>query len=219
MLKHALFVIILLGHMFALNYDEAFEKLRVSFKKNLETFRADITQEVKIADISQTQILSGKITVKKPDKLLLEYSAPVKQSIISDGKTFWIYLQEQNQVIVQASAAVKSKNNIIFQLPRYIEYLKKKYIGSLKEEEPHDGVEAVLLEFVPKGGVEEQDFAKIVLWVDKEKWLPLSSTVYIDRENSITVKFSNIKTAEKLEDSMFEFKIPEGTEKITSLLE
>lgn len=217
MLKYLLILAVLTGNMFALNYDEAFEKLMDNFKNKLETFRADVTQEVKLADMTEPQVLKGTVAIKKPDKLLLEYTSPVKQNIISDGKTLWIYFKEQNQVIVQDISDVKSKDNIIFQLPKYLEYLKEKYIGSLKEEEKHDDVEAVLMEFVPKS--EGEDFTKITLWADKEKWLPLSSTVYVGDSNSITVKFSNIKTNETIEDSFFDFQVPEGVEKITSLLE
>ncbi len=216
MLKHILFAAVLAGNLSALNYDEALEKLLDSFRNKLENFRADVTEEVKLGDMSEPKLLRGTMTVKAPGKLLLEYTAPVKQSIISDGKTLWIYFKEQNQVVIQDVSEVKSKDNIIFQLPKYLEYLKEKYIGSLKEEEKHDEVEAVLLEFVPRD--EGEDFTKITLWADKEKWLPLSSTVFIGDGNSITVKFSKIKTNELLEDSLFDFKVPEGAEKITSLL-
>jgi len=205
------------GLVFPLNYDEAIEKLTDSFNNKLETFRADVTQEVKMADMAEPQVLTGKITIKKPDKIMLEYTAPVKQDIISDGKTLWVYFKEQNQVIVQDVSGGENKDNIIFQLPKYLKFLKEKYVGSLKEEEKYEEKEAVLLEFVPK--TEWEDFTRIKLWVDKENWLPFSTTVYVGESNCITVRFSNIKTNETAEDSVFDFKVPEGVEKITSLLQ
>jgi len=217
MLKHLILLFVFFSSMSALNYDEAFGKLMNNVKNKMETFRADVTQEVKISDMSESRILTGTVAIKKPDKLLLIYTVPVKQNIISNGKTIWIYFKEQNQVIVQDVSEIKGKDNNIFQLQKYLEYLKSKYIGSLKEEKKYEGIEAVLLEFVPKGEVE--DLSRITLWVDKKKWLPIASTVHIGEGNSITVKFSNIKTNETLDDSLFDFKIPEGTEKITSLLQ
>src|SRR3989339_197931 len=187
-------ILLLFSEMvFPLNYDEAIENL------------------------TETQILKGTITIKKPDKIMLEYTSPVKQNIISDGKTLWVYFKEQNQVIVQAVSGMENKDNIIFQLPKYLKYLKDKYVGSLKEEEKYEEKGAVLLEFVPKK--EGEDFTRIKLWVDKEKWLPFSTTVYIGENNSITVRFSNIRTNEMTDDSVFNFKLPEGVEKITSLLQ
>ncbi|MFH1074992.1 MAG: outer membrane lipoprotein carrier protein LolA [Candidatus Firestonebacteria bacterium] len=212
-----LLLVLFTGVFFPLNYDEAIEKLTDSFDNKLETFRAEVTQEVKIADMTEAQVLKGTITIKKPDKILLEYTSPVKQNIISDGKTLWVYFKEQNQVIVQEVAAGENKDNIIFQLPKYLKYLKDRYVGSLKEEEKYEDKEAVLMEFVPK--TEGEDFTRIKLWVDKEKWLPFSTTVYIGESNSITVRFSNIRTNETTEDSVFDFKIPEGVEQITSLLQ
>jgi len=212
-----LFLLLFTGAFFPLNYDEAIEKLTDSFNNKLETFRAEVTQEVKMADMTEPQVLKGKITIKKPDKIMLEYTTPVKQDIISDGKTLWVYFKEQNQVIVQDVAKGENKDNIIFQLPKYLKYLTDKYVGSLKEEEKYEEKDAVLMEFVPK--TDGEDFTRIKLWVDKEKWLPFSTTVYIGENNSITVKFSDIKTNETVEDSIFDFTIPEGVEKITSLLE
>ena len=212
-----LFLLLFTGAFFPLNYDEAIEKLTDSFNNKLETFRAEVTQEVKMADMTEPQVLKGKITIKKPDKIMLEYSMPVKQDIISDGRTLWVYFKEQNQVIVQDVAKGENKDNIIFQLPKYLKYLTDKYVGSLKEEEKYEEKDAVLMEFVPK--TDGEDFTRIKLWVDKEKWLPFSTTVYIGENNSITVKFSDIKTNETVEDSIFDFTIPEGVEKITSLLE
>jgi len=216
-MKNIILLLVLTSCCFSINYSEALEKLTDSFNNKLETFRADVTQEVRISDMGEAQVLTGSITVKKPNKIMLEYRTPVKQDIISNGKTLWMYFKDKKQVIVQDMQTGENKNNIVFQLPRYLSYLKENYTGSLKEEEKPETKNSLLLEFLPK--TKNEDFTLIKLRVDKEKWLPLTTTVFIGEGNSITVSFFNIKTNEITEDSVFEFKIPKGTEKINSLLE
>lgn len=217
MFKALLLTAVLTGFMFSLNFDETMEKLTDNVNSKLKTFCADVTQEIKIADMAESRILKGEVTIKNPDKIFIKFTAPDKQDIISDGKTLWIYLKEQNQVIIQKVSSHKGIDNSIFQLPKFLEYLKKKYNGSIKPEENNGKNESVLLEFAPKN--DGEDFTGIKLRVDKEKWLPLSSTVYMGEGNSIAVYFYNIKTNEKIEDFVFDFKLPEGAEKITSMLD
>ncbi|MEI6846200.1 MAG: outer membrane lipoprotein carrier protein LolA, partial [Candidatus Firestonebacteria bacterium] len=173
-MKKIILLLVFTGCCFSLNYSEALEKLTDSFNNKLETFRADVTQEVRIADMGEGQVLSGSITVKKPNKIMLEYRTPVKQDIISNGKTLWMYFKDKNQVIVQDMQAVENRNNIVFQLPRYLSYLKENYTGSLKEEKKPAPKNSLLLEFLPK--TKNEDFTLIKLLVDKEKGLPLTTT-------------------------------------------
>jgi len=66
------------------------------------------TQESTIASLEQTQTGSGRVMLKfdriNPNTVPLvsfrwEYETPTRQEIVSDGRTIWVYIPENNQVI------------------------------------------------------------------------------------------------------------------------
>jgi outer membrane lipoprotein carrier protein len=65
-------------------------------------------QESTIASLEQTQTGSGRVMLRfdriDPNKVPLvsfrwEYDLPTRQEIVSDGRTIWVYIPENNQVI------------------------------------------------------------------------------------------------------------------------
>ncbi|MDT8422052.1 MAG: outer membrane lipoprotein carrier protein LolA [Desulfuromonadales bacterium] len=71
-------------------------------------YSADFFQESKIASLDRLQRANGRVEVafdyrqeqSVPDvKFRWQYDQPTTQEIVSDGKTLWVYLPENNQVI------------------------------------------------------------------------------------------------------------------------
>ena len=69
---------------------------------------ADFTQESSIASLDRTQQGSGRVTLRFERtsgetvpivKFRWEYDRPTRQEIVSDGKTMWVYIPDNNQVI------------------------------------------------------------------------------------------------------------------------
>jgi len=78
-------------------------------------YSADFFQESKIASLDRMQRASGQVEVafdyqrgqKVPEvKFSWQYQQPTNQEIVSDGKTLWVYLPENNQVIQSDIAMV-----------------------------------------------------------------------------------------------------------------
>jgi len=66
------------------------------------------TQKSTIASLDQTQTGSGQVMIRfdRPDPSKVpqvsfrwEYDSPSRQEIVSDGRTIWVYIPENNQVI------------------------------------------------------------------------------------------------------------------------
>ncbi|GEM_PF-204899 len=71
-------------------------------------YSADFFQESKIASLDRLQRATGRVEVsfdyKRPQTVpdvmfRWQYEQPTTQEIVSDGKTLWVYLPENNQVI------------------------------------------------------------------------------------------------------------------------
>lgn len=63
-------------------------------------FTAKFFQESMLKAMQISDTAEGQLTVKRPDKMRWEYTLPDIQTIISNGKTMWIYRPADNQVMV-----------------------------------------------------------------------------------------------------------------------
>ncbi len=79
------------------------EELRIN------NYSADFFQESKIASLDRLQRANGRVEVafdyQRPQtvpsvKFRWQYDQPTTQEIVSDGKSLWVYLPENNQVIL-----------------------------------------------------------------------------------------------------------------------
>lgn len=83
--------------------------LELPFKdRKIQDYSADFFQQSQIASLNRMQRARGEVSVrfegrqggKVPTVMFhWEYREPTRQEIISDGKTLWVYLPENNQVI------------------------------------------------------------------------------------------------------------------------
>lgn len=63
-------------------------------------FTASFFQESILKAMQMTDTAEGRLTVERPGKMRWEYVVPDSQTIITDGKSMWIYRPSDNQVMV-----------------------------------------------------------------------------------------------------------------------
>jgi len=101
---------------------EVINALENPFQGQIRDYTADFFQESKIASLDRLQRARGQVKVRfdyssRPGKVPTvmfhwEYQEPTRQELISDGKTLWVYLPENNQVILSDIEMVsKARDN------------------------------------------------------------------------------------------------------------
>lgn len=156
---------------------------------------------------------TGTIEVKKPGKMRWEFLTPEKKSMVSDGKTLWMYDGEENQVVVnefmQETTSVTGLNFL-----EGLGDLKKSFDVTLVAA-PADATakDAVFLSLSPKDPSDVQ-FTNILLAVDRKTGL--ANEVFLtDPMGSVTrLTFTGLTRNKNLPDSRFVFEIPKGAEAI-----
>jgi outer membrane lipoprotein carrier protein len=63
-------------------------------------FSAKFFQESMLKAMQISDTAEGNLTVKHPGKMRWEYTIPDPQTVVSDGRTMWIYRPSDNQVMV-----------------------------------------------------------------------------------------------------------------------
>ena len=60
--------------------------------------------------MDQTQSIEGRVKIKKPGKMRWVYEAPEEQVLISNEKTLWLYVPEEEQATKVPVESIYSSN-------------------------------------------------------------------------------------------------------------
>ncbi len=182
-------------------------------RKELKTFKADVTKTRFVAALDETQEDAGRIEFKTPRLLRLDLTnaRTKKETIIFVGKEYaWLYRvtdkQAERSRLVDLGEADKKKsgNPLEYGLARDIHGLLDAYNIRLLPDEKIGGVETTPMELTPKQGTYAE--GKVIFWVSAVNWLPVQLREYkSDDEIVETHTFTNIQTNVLLSDKLFEF--------------
>lgn len=162
------------------------------------------TSTIKVMDISDTA--TGRIVVKPPGKMRWEYEAPDPQLIISNGKNLWVYRPEDNQVMVGESPSFFGDGKGAGFLSDIKQIREKFDIQLEKAEDPSRYV----LKLVPQANT--LDISMIYLFISRDNFNLVRVVTYNVYEDETRVDFSDIQFDSNIEDKLFTFAAPEGTD-------
>jgi len=167
-------------------------------------FSADFNQVSTLKALDITDTASGTMIVKRPGMMRWEYEKPEKQIIISDGDKLWIYRPEDNQVLTgRAPEFFKEGKGAGFLSDMKI--LRKKFNISLVKNESDS---FYMLKLLPNKKM--FDISSIFIKVLKRNFNIVRIITYNSYEDETKIDLVDIKFKEKIDDSIFNFIIPEG---------
>jgi outer membrane lipoprotein carrier protein len=160
---------------------------------------------------------TGILYLRRPGMMRWEYQSPRQKLFVSDGKTIYFYLPEENQV--QKTSVKESRDQrvpFLFLLGKG--NLKKDFskIEWAKNDKPFFEGNQVLYAY-PKKDIDE--FARILMEFDPHSLQLQRITIFeVDGSKSEFV-FTNIKENLGLNAQMFNFKVPANVEVVGSEIE
>lgn len=175
-----------------------------------KTLEADFSQIEDTVATGRKKPSSGKIAIKRPNKLRWETLKPDPNLLVSDGRTFWFYTPpfdegEQGQLVERKSSEVNSK------------ILNALLTGTFSAAQKTSGVQVAQLkpdefEFKFKRGT-AGTIERAILTVDPSKKLIEKAVLLHKGGNRTEISLSNIHLGGELADELFRFKAPPGTER------
>jgi len=179
-----------------------------SVQKNYDAtidFVADFRQETEVKTLNRNLKASGKLSFKRPGKMLWRYDEPKGQFVLADGKYLYFFQPEQNQIIKSPlQNAFRSDIPLSFLLG--IGNLKKDFNAALKGGDENQ----FILRLEPKG--EAGGFSEILVGVSKNSYDILSISVRDAAANLTTIRFSAMRKGAGVKDSVFTLQIPSGAD-------
>lgn len=205
----------------------------------IENVRADFFQRSTLAEKKKEYRADGEMYLKTATgsdslKFRFDYYRPTKQEIVCDGRTLWIYLPENRQVIQSDVADFFDPARAGSVRDRGINFLQglgriSKDFSIVFNRTLNDQAGNYILELTPKRS--SQTIQKLFITVSREAMekravnrpqtalpparpqqtppFPILSTTVVDHDgNSTTMEFSNAVTNSLVSDMIFRFDVP-----------
>jgi outer membrane lipoprotein carrier protein len=179
---------------------------KVELRYSVSGFSAFFTQASTIKAMEITDSASGKAFFKRPDKMRWEYETPDRQTIITNGHTLWIYRPEDNQVMV-GKAPSFFEDGKGFSFLSDMESVKKKFYILLEKQAEDD---THVLKLLPRE--KTFDVSVVYLSVSTKTFEVVKIVTYNSYEDETRIEFKDIQFKQKLDESLFNFNIPQGIE-------
>jgi outer membrane lipoprotein-sorting protein len=173
---------------------------------DFRSLTADIEQIKYTAVVNDTSSETGKIFVRRDQKMRIDLAKPDAKTILRTGDSLFIYTPKINRV---EEYNLGKHRDIIDQYMRLgfgtkSQDLRKSYDIKLVGEEEIDHRKALLLELTPKSDEVRKQITKIEVWVDESSWLPIQQKFFeASGGDYFLVKYSNMMKNLKIDDSKF----------------
>ena len=187
--------------------DKALALVRKTYS-TLEGLTADFVQTEERPGVGVSVREKGLFSFKPPDQMRWDYGGKRPHTVVLNGSRVWIYTPSRKQVILREMS------------PQEMRKGAATFLGGLQDIEKDFTVqsrargsgESFPLDLLP---IEDDlPYDKISILVNSESGLVERIAIHHKLGNITTITFHGIKTGIKLDDRLFEWNIPEGTEVI-----
>ena len=172
--------------------------------KSVTTIRAEFTQTAKNPMTGVEEKLHGRIALERPRKMRIEFGVPMKQAVVSDGVTQWLYSLDQKQVIVQKDLGGSTGvSQLLDDLGRLSELFD---VAMAPASVPPRPFHVVTLKPKQPSGVKSVELA-----LTKQKYVLQDLTIIDATDSSTKMNFTMVRMNGDIPDVEFNFKAPVGT--------
>ena len=181
--------------------------------KNLKTLQAGISQQKIDRTLGVPENSTGTLFYKAAaagnERVLLQYTSPIPETVSVVGDKVTIFQPKINQVFVTTRKASANKNRSLgFLGLGYSDaaaQLRDKYTITVLGDTPIDGKATTHIQLDPKD--KSEGVLGIQIWVAHDTWLPVKYFV-VEKAAKTTISLSGMKTNQDLPDSKFEIPVP-----------
>lgn len=177
--------------------------------EGVSDIKATFHQETASSTLKEVQHSEGVVYFKKPGMMRWEYKTPVKDLIVSDGNTLWIYQPDLRQVMVGRVEGQGLVKNLLAGVGN----LKEEFDITLEGDKSPDTSgkgDSYILRLHPR--IPQPNIKGLQMIVDKKTFLVAKVIAYDPFGNVTTVSFKRVKTNQSLSPKLFHFEMPEGVE-------
>lgn len=179
--------------------------------KGFRTAEANLTSDQYTKVVDETDTQKGKVYFERQGKdleMAVNFTEPDKEYVVYANGKAQVYNPKIDQVNVYNAEKNRSKVEAFLLLgfgggghdllSTYdVRYSGKENVG---------GVNAAMLELVPKSAELRNNIAKIILWVDPERGISVQQKMFFPGGDFRLARYTDIHLGQKLPDNVFKLK-------------
>ena len=185
--------------------------------QDFHTLTADIEHIKYTAVVKDTSTETGRIFVRRDDKMRIEFTTPDPRTVLRTGDSLFIYTPKINRV---EDFDLGKNRSLVDQYTRLGfgtkgEDLKKSFLVSVLGEEELDHKKTVLLELTPKADQVRTQITKIHMWIDEASWLPVQQKFFEAGSGDYVLShYTNMMKNLKIPDAKFKQDWPKSVTRV-----
>jgi outer membrane lipoprotein carrier protein len=170
--------------------------------RSVRDVSARFTQSYRSGLIGREIVERGTLRIKRPGRMLWEYTEPERKTFVSDGRTIWFYVPADRQVIVREQAGERGVAlSLLAGEAGLLEQFEASYEGRF------GGLTRIRLQ--PRRQDPEVD--GLVIELDAAFRI-VSIDITDVQGNRSRFRFEAVRENVGMDDRLFEFELPKGVE-------
>jgi outer membrane lipoprotein carrier protein len=169
-------------------------------------FAADFYQASTLKAMDITDTATGRIYIKRPNKMRWEYGTPEKQTIITDGVQLWMYRPEDKQVMVGRAPTFFGDGKGAGFLAD-MQSIRANFVISKTQSDDLQSYRLKLIPVKPQSGL-----ADIYLSISKGTYEVATVITHNEYEDETRIELTGYQFDQQFDDALFGFKTPPGVD-------
>jgi outer membrane lipoprotein-sorting protein len=172
---------------------------------------ADFTYIRILAEFEDESQKSGRLSFKKPEYVRIDFAKPYEEQRFVTPDRFVLYRPDVDVATVIRRDRTKQQEGsetLAIAMGTAPNKLRERFTLALVVDpdlKPEERQALRVVELLPKKGELPEEIVKVWLWVDAHDWLPQRVKSFARNGDTETFLFTNVKTNQKLTDSLFKF--------------
>jgi outer membrane lipoprotein carrier protein len=180
--------------------------------EGIRSLKADFTMVVENPLLRSRTTSRGTLYQRRPDRILLDFSEPDGDVIVSDGTYFWIYYPSVNaDQVIRSPAAQASAGGVDLQA-QFVGDPTERFEYTLDGEETMNGRRVHIFTLVPRT---DAGYRQLKAWIDAEDTLVRRFELTEMNGSVRQFELSAIERNPSLADELFRFTPPPNARVIT----
>jgi outer membrane lipoprotein-sorting protein len=181
--------------------------------QDFHTLTGDI-EHIKYTDVvKDTSTESGKIFVRRDEKMRIEFTQPDTRTILRNGDSLFVFTPKINRVEEYDLGKNREMVDqyVLLGFGTKSENIRKSYLVTMTGETELDHKKCAILEMTPKSDQVRKQIAKIQMWIDEASWLPIQQKFFESgSEDYLIFRYTSVMKNLKIPDSQFKQDWPKG---------
>lgn len=156
--------------------------------------------------LGSDQAEAGELVIERPGRMRWDYLDPERKVAIVDGERTWLYLEEDEQLIL---GRLEEQGELLPRLLAGEGRIAQEFEAEVLEVPRRPGGGAYQVQLVPRGG--DEAFERVVLALRPPRFAIEVVEVLDAAGNRVFYRFFDLRRNRGLPDGLFRFVPPEGT--------